>query len=421
MLISKTATVKWHSVLKKYFESKGYVFTKMGDEFEVKVEHLTKGSFSLVEYRCDYCKGDNQTDQISRMRKYSDLIKMRKTGLDCCGHMECKAKKISESKLSKPIKEGMSLGERNPELIKYWSDKNKKSPFDYSYRTNQKVLWNCQNGHEYDMPIQDRACGSNCPYCSSRRFSIEKSLGNTNKEISDEWHPSKNGDLTPYDIMAKSNKVYWWLGKCGHEWESNSNNRLKGNGCPYCSNRKANKDNCLSTLFPSIAKEWNNERNGNLKPTDVTSGTHEKVWWKCKKCKHEWEAMVYSRTQAKHGCSVCKESVGEKKIRKFLSDKKMVFIPQYKIKGLVGIGGNPLKFDFGIINKNKQLKCLIEFDGIFHFQKVYEEDGHEKVVEHDIIKNRYCENNNIKLIRIPYWRMDEINDILEEELRAINI
>ena len=55
-LISETVNVKWHNTTKKYYEDKGYIFTKMGDEFEIKVKDLSKGSNVKVKVYCDCCK-----------------------------------------------------------------------------------------------------------------------------------------------------------------------------------------------------------------------------------------------------------------------------------------------------------------------------------------------------------------------------
>ncbi|MEM4994988.1 zinc-ribbon domain-containing protein [Priestia sp. SB1] len=304
MLISEKVTIRWHNTTKKYFESKGYIFTNLRDEFEVKVEDLTHGSFVLVEYQCDYCKGKNQTDQKSKMKKYSDLIKMRKTGLDCCGHIECKAKKISQAKLSKPVQKGKSLGERFPDLINQWSVKNNKSPFDFYSGSQQKVWWTCEKGHEYDMSVTNRTSGLKCPYCSSRRFSIEKSLGFNNDKLASEWHPTKNEGLSPYDIMAKTNKKYWWLADCGHEWESSPNNRMKGNGCPHCKNKNSLESSLLCVGYPDIAQEWNYKKNEHIQLGEVSGYTTQKVWWICKEG-HEWEAKVRSRTNKRTECPKC--------------------------------------------------------------------------------------------------------------------
>ena len=47
----------------------------------------------------------------------------------------------------------------------------------------------------------------------------------------------------------------------------------------------------LSTKHPNLAEEWHPDRNGDLKPTDFTPGSDEKVWWLCEKG-HEWEATI---------------------------------------------------------------------------------------------------------------------------------
>ena len=50
--------------------------------------------------------------------------------------------------------------------------------------------------------------------------------------------------------------------------------------CPYCTNRKVNLSNCLSTTHPKIAKEWHSTLNGKITPNDVFIGSHIKIWWK---------------------------------------------------------------------------------------------------------------------------------------------
>ena len=75
-------------------------------------------------------------------------------------------------------------------------------------------------------------------------------------DIADDWHPIKNGTLSPGAIAVKSSKKVWWLGKCGHEWQSTVASRTSRNGgCPYCSNKKILKGfNDLETINPDLAK-----------------------------------------------------------------------------------------------------------------------------------------------------------------------
>ena len=77
----------------------------------------------------------------------------------------------------------------------------------------------------------------------------KKSLAETNPELAEQWHPTKNGDLTPFDFTAGSNKKVWWKCEKGtdHEWFSVIYSRAKkrGNSCPICSNQKVVKSNSL--------------------------------------------------------------------------------------------------------------------------------------------------------------------------------
>ena len=93
---------------------------------------------------------------------------------------------------------------------------------------------------------------------------LEDSLQELYVNLATQWHPTKNGSLTPRDVTPRSNKKVWWLCKKGHEWEVTVNNRSQGSGCPYCSGHATNEKNCLSTVNPALASEWHLIRNGNL-------------------------------------------------------------------------------------------------------------------------------------------------------------
>mgnify|MGYP003306230336 CR=1 FL=1 len=71
--------------------------------------------------------------------------------------------------------------------------------------------------------------------------------------------PTKNGDLKPTDFIANSNKKVWWLCKKGHEWQARISNRMNGNNCPYCANKKVLYGyNDLSQLEVPPMRENNN-------------------------------------------------------------------------------------------------------------------------------------------------------------------
>ncbi|WP_390175708.1 zinc-ribbon domain-containing protein [Lawsonella clevelandensis] len=53
-----------------------------------------------------------------------------------------------------------------------------------------------------------------------------------------QWHPTKNGDVTPDMVTDGSNAKVWWVCEHGHEWQAVVANRTKGSGCPVCFRRR---------------------------------------------------------------------------------------------------------------------------------------------------------------------------------------
>lgn len=104
-----------------------------------------------------------------------------------------------------------------------------------------------------------------------------------------------------------SNKVVWWRGKCGHEWQTSVKARSHGENCPICSGSRVIEGiNDLATKYPEIAAEWST-KNLPLKPTMVSAGSHKKVIW-VDKLGHEWTASVKSRVQGS-GCPYCSHNL----------------------------------------------------------------------------------------------------------------
>jgi hypothetical protein len=212
------------------------------------------------------------------------------------------------------------LSMTHPELSKEWhpAKNGALTPDDVSKGSREKVWWICDKGHEWKVSVGSRSNGTGCPTCYSyrrklrRKVKIEKSLATLNSELSKEWHPTKNGALTPDDATCGSGEIVWWECEKGHEWEAIIANRNKGTGCPYCSGKKVCKDNCLSFLNPELSKEWHYAKNGALTPDDVTCGSGEIVWWLCKKG-HEWEASIYTRNQGYGKCPECRKESRKKK------------------------------------------------------------------------------------------------------------
>ena len=195
----------------------------------------------------------------------------------------------------------------------------------------QKVWWLLSYSHpktgkqfdfEWQATVCSRAAGNGCPYIAKKNAKAWpgfNDLSTKKPRLAAEWHPTKNGDLTPDQVTVKSNKKVWWLlsyddpetGKhFDFEWKATVKSRAEGADCPYLSGRKLYRGfNDLATKRPDLAAEWHPTKNGDLSPEQVTTGSGRKVWWLLpyddpKTGKHfdfEWEAVIANRTSG-NGC-----------------------------------------------------------------------------------------------------------------------
>lgn len=188
--------------------------------------------------------------------------------------------------------------------------KNKHNPDYYTKGSGVKVWWKCHVcGHEWRTPICDRTRDykNGCPACSNRILVKGKNdLQTTNPELTKEWDFELNGSLLPSDVTQYSHtKVWWKCSKCGYSYQASPSNRVIGKGCGCCAGRVVVPGiNDLATTRPDIAADWHPTKNGDLKPTDVTKGRRDMIWWKCHICGHEWQDSLNHRNRGR-GCSCC--------------------------------------------------------------------------------------------------------------------
>jgi len=189
---------------------------------------------------------------------------------------------------------------------------NKNVDLSKLYDGSHKIIWwvgKC--GHEFKKDVRS-FCIKNkgCPFCSKRATALKgfNDLGTKNPEVAEEWHPSKNGDLTPEMVTTGSRKKVWWLcGKCKNEWPATIHTRTykdprpgkKGkSGCPFCSGRQATKERSFAVKSSQYLYLWHPTKNLPLTPYDFSFKSNKKVWWLCP-CGEEWNAVISGVTR---GC-----------------------------------------------------------------------------------------------------------------------
>ena len=200
-----------------------------------------------------------------------------------------------------------SLVSKCPEIANEWNYERNGllTPELVSNSSGKKVWWKCDKGHEWQATVSDRRKGYGCPYCAGRLvLQGYNDLKTTHPNLALEWHPTKNGELSPTKVSHGSHRRVWWICSEGHEWKMEIAKRSNGYGCPYCSGQMVLQGyNDLKTTHPNLALEWHPTKNGELSPTMVSRGSTRKVWWKCSEG-HEWQATIGSRSQGS-GCPYC--------------------------------------------------------------------------------------------------------------------
>jgi len=322
---------------------------------------------------------------------------------------------------------------RNPYTIyniKLWCKINQK-PFklisEIYKEKDKKLQWQCleeECGEIFTSSWNEIRNNCGCPFCSGHQVCLSNCLATKNPKLALEWHPTKNGKLTPYDVTANSGQYAWWKCDKGHEWRAIIASRNNGRCCRYCAGQLPSNDYNLLIINQILCEEWNYEKNDKI-PEEYCPCSNQKVWWKCSKCNHEWEAIINSRNNG-NGCPECNESKGEKQIDYILTKYNIPHDSQYTFDDLRGVGGGLLRYDVPVFwDENKtQLRLLIEYDGRQHYEWIegwITKDGFETLQIHDKRKDEYCKKHKIKLIRIPYWHFNNIEEILNKELNIIKI
>ena len=170
----------------------------------------------------------------------------------------------------------------------------------------------------------------------------------------------------------------------------------------YLENAEINTKNLTKYKFGKLQPLFRLEEKGNANG----------IMWHClcdcgNECDISSSNLIRKRIDRCKKCSPSYKSQGELKISEILDKMKISYINEYK----------PFKFennyyaryDFYVDNN-----YIIEFDGEQHFRevKIFKQTLQE-VQEHDRIKNQWCKDNNIPLIRIPYTHL---NDLCLEDL-----
>jgi len=344
-----------------------------------------------------------------------------------------------------------SLASMRPDLMQEW-DYNKNVDIDPNtlpVSSGRMVSWKCPHTcpiggckHEWDAKIANRTKSdspSGCPFCApvSESLCYHQSLEYLYPDLMKQWHKTMNEGIDPGKLRPSSGiKVYWSCSdpvcNCIHEWPAKICSRTNldhQSGCPFCNTapKRTCIHNSLEYKHPEISAEWNHNKNGDLKPSVVPSGSGIMVWWTCSNnSAHEWKAVIGDRTAKNSGCPHCKH-----KTEAALFDWLVEQLPDYTIKPqktfswCCGITSNRrLRYDFYIVELNR----IIELDGPQHFEDISNWKSFKETRKKDIHKMKCALEHDIPVIRITQVMFKErkadmkdilLPHILDEKLQYV--
>lgn len=274
--------------------------------------------------------------------------------------------------------------------------------------SKEKILCKCLiDGYEWSALPSSLLRGHGCPKCvKNKKYTHDEFCNLVKKKYND------NIEILSTYNGARS-KIFYRCNRCGMIHMVKYAGSLLGISNYPCMNCAAKERGLKSRLSQ---KEFENKlfnKNKNIKCVDNYIKSNIKIKFYCKECKNYFyiEPGVLLFNDGR--CPICSASKGEKRIINYLDNNKINFTREYTFDDLFGDKNKPLRFDFAILNTLNEIIYLIEFDGEFHYKKMYEGHDLERQKRYDKMKDNYCKMHNIKLLRIPYWEFDNIDDILD--------
>ena len=250
-----------------------------------------------------------------------------------------------------------------------------------------------------------------------RKYNIPTRSGYGNTKNSNQWFLAKvkeMPDSNEYKFLEKYDGYHTPIKCkhlfCGNIWKVRPAHFLSDKTrCPECSNKKAHKK------LRKTQKEFKKEVKEKFPDYEVLSDYeryHSKTIFRHKVCGNTFKMTNHGFINGQNQCRYCakRNSSYEEKAKKQLNNLGINYIEQYTFDDCKN--KNVLPFDFAIF-VSKKLDHLLEIDGRQHFEAVLQFGGKEKfkdIKKKDKIKEDFCRENNIKLIRVDArkWRVYKI-------------
>jgi hypothetical protein len=362
------------------------------------IVHQGKFDYSLVDYKNTstpvkiICPVHGEFEQ-----RPNDHL--RGVGCRLCGYGEAKRKTTrSQEDFIKKAEEKHN-GKYSYEKTKY-------------VNANTNIIITCPTHGDFSQNPNQHLRGQGCLKCAGKYMDQDMFVDKAKQVHGNKYDYSKvvyTNSSTPVKIVCPEH---------GEFMQAPTNHLSQKQGCPVCGIIKRNISN--TTTQDEVIDLFQNVHGDQYDYSLVDyKGMNKNVDIICRK------HGPFSVRPANHlylgtGCPICMESRGEKFIRNILTDNNIQYITQKQFDDCQTISNKgkctKLRFDFYLPEYN----TVIEYDGIQHHEPVEVFGGLknlEVIQRRDEIKNQYCRDNGIKMIRVSYKiPFNEISDYILSQL-----
>ena len=285
------------------------------------------------------------------------------------------------------------------------------------YITTNTPMWvqHTVEGCGYKYQVRPRnflTLNQRCPKCQGGvRYTTEKFKEQVYEVVGDEYEVlgEYKNNRVKVDLLHKV---------CGKIYPANPGHFIHtGRRCTHCNGGiKYTKDKVLTMLKENTGEDYEiiGEYNGMLNKSRL----------KHVKCGYEWETAVATYVHNNCVCPKCSSSKGEKAVSEYLDGHNLSYVSQYSFDDCRY--KNKLAFDFAIFTDETctELLYLVEYDGIQHFDPIAffgGEKGLKARLRNDKIKNDYCNEQGINLIRVPYTELGTLVQYLDQAIEDLEV
>lgn len=362
------------------------------------------------EFVCDYVKSKNCT---LLSEKYTNSKSKLEVLCNCGELMNTTWNKFKDSshKCIKCLTNLQKINNTNSfEKVNNFIKDNDCELLSEYKNAKDKLLLKCKCGNEFEKSFNKFKGGQNrCKSCKGvNTWDLE-----TIKNFVEIESKSNSTLMTTSTINSKTKLQFKC--ECGNNYETSFRNFLHDNKrrCDECGINNRIKAKTIG--IENLKLEVLNNSDCQLL-SDSYNGLHDQLEFLCE-CKTKFKTSIIGFRNGKKNCTLCNgTSKLETKTLKFFKNNNIYHEEQYSIDELKSSKGYKLKFDFCVFNKSREIIFLLELDGQQHFHPVEffgGKESFEKQKINDELKNEYCKNNNLKLERIPYTELDNLDEILK--------